>query len=149
MAERDKDRDMIKNGILAGYLLGLSIYDGKERRIPVMLLLAGAIGAGFWMLRKGLQGNILQCVLGLIPGLLLLVLAWSTGKAGYGDGAVLAIVGAFEGYRAGVVIWGISLCAIAVFALVLLCLKRVKRDTQLPYIPFLCGGYIVWIMLAR
>lgn len=140
--------EMIKSGLVTLYLLALSIYDGREKRVPVLLLGIGILGAAAWMLGKGIQGDLRQCLLGVIPGLFLLFIAWITKKAGCADGAVLSVIGVFEGYQGGMIIWGMSLCAVSVCAIILLCARRAGRDTQLPYIPFLCGGYIVWKVLG-
>ena len=140
---------MIKDVLLALYLVVLSVFDRKEKAVPIMLLGMGIVGALFWMIYRGMQGNLYQSVLGLLPGLLLLVIAGATKKAGYADGIVLGIVGAVEGYKGGILIWGISMCAMSVCAIVLLCSKRASRETKLPYIPFLCGGYFLWMVFMR
>ena len=90
----------------------------------------------------------MECLLGLIPGLCLLIVAWATKKAGYADGIVLAVVGAFEGFRGCMLIFSISLITLSVCCAVLLLLKRVQRNSILPYIPFLCTGYLLWKVMA-
>lgn len=140
---------MVKDGLIISYLFVLSVFDGKDKTVPIVLLVPGVLAALGFLICKGLQGEPVACVLGLIPGAVFLIVAAVTKKAGMADGIVLGIIGALEGYRAGMLIWGISMCALSVLAVVLLCCRRVNRDTGVPYIPFLCGGYLIWkVMLG-
>ena len=140
---------MWKTGFLFFYLLCLSVFDGKEKRVPMILLIIGTAAAcavGIYGALRGRRG--LECLLELIPGLCLLIVAWATKKAGYADGIVLAVVGAFEGFRGCMLIFSISLITLSVCCAVLLLLKRVQRNSILPYIPFLCTGYLLWKVMA-
>ncbi|MBE5874473.1 MAG: hypothetical protein E7287_08715 [Lachnospiraceae bacterium] len=140
---------MIKGGLIIVYLLILSVFDGKEKAVPIILLVPGVLGAIGFMIYQGVQGEAIDCALGLTPGVVLLLVAVVTKKAGMADGIILGIIGVLEGYQAGMLIWGISMCAMLIAVVVLLCFKRVGRDTEVPYIPFLCGGYLIWkVMLG-
>lgn len=136
---------MWKAGFLTFYLLVLSIFDGKEKRVPMISLAVGVAAA----LAAGIYGAVreqawLGYMAGLLPGVILLLAAWTTKKAGCADGVVLAVVGAFEGFRSCVLIFAVSLLMLSACSIALLTLKKVRKDSIVPYIPFLCAGYLFW-----
>lgn len=136
---------MIKAGIILTYLLVLSVQDIRERRVSVMLLTVGGIFAvgclGYEMFVGRVNG--LVPLLGSLPGVFLLVVARISKKAGYADGIVLLWLGLLGGYGDGVFVMGISLLLIAAVSMILLVLRRVKKETRIPYIPFLTAGYLL------
>lgn len=135
--------------LLLIYLLILSVFDGRDKAVGVMLIIPGVLAAFGFAVYKGTHGELLFCMLGLLPGIILEMVSIITRKAGRADGIVLGVVGVLEGYRTGMLIWGISMFFMSVAAVVLLCCRYVKKDTRLPYIPFLCGGYLMWNMILR
>lgn len=130
-------------GIFFLYLLGLSLWDVKERRVPVILLVLGSIAAGSVVAYGMATGRIrgVELILGAIPGLSLLLTAWLTGKAGYADGIVLLCCGIVWGYREALLILCLSLVLISFVSIALLLLHKVKRQSRIPYIPFLAVGF--------
>lgn len=136
---------MWKVGIVFTYLFVLSICDIKECRVPVLLLAAGSVFAGTVVIYELFTGHIswLQPLLGSLPGVFLLLVAWFSKKAGYADGIVLLCLGILYGYREGLLVLCVSLLLISLASVVLLMLRRVKRHTRIPYIPFLTVGFAV------
>lgn len=132
--------------LLIVYLGMLAVFDLRERKIPVLLLGVGTVVAGclriplFW---AG-DGEVLWqlCAVGVtvLPGLCMLGVAKLTGKIGLGDGWILINVGLFTDYKTCVVLWGVSMLLMSLTCMVLLGLRRVKRDTYIPYLPFLAAG---------
>lgn len=131
------------NGFVLVYLLILSLYDIKEKKVPVAMLVAGGIVGMVVVVYDCMVGNggWLQSMMGILPGAFLLIVAWATKKAGYADGIVLGIIGALKGYRAGCLILCFSLLLLSVVSIILLLLHKVGRKTQIPYIPFLLSAY--------
>ncbi len=129
------------------YLCLLSYFDIKERKVPTGLVIIGLCIALIWIIYEILQGQMLRGFMGLVPGTILLLVAWFSKKAGLADGLILILVGALKGYAVSMLIFGISLVLIALFSGILLCMKKATRNTKIPYIPFLCGGYFLWITL--
>lgn len=127
------------------YLLLMSVWDIKERRVPMGLLVIGSIVVGVYLGYELFAGQIswLVPLLGSLPGVFLLIVARISKKAGYADGIVLLWLAATGGYQAGLFILGISLFLISVASIVLLVLRRVKKETRIPYIPFLTVGYMI------
>lgn len=83
----------------------------------------------------------------MLPGALLLLLAFVTKKAGYGDGIVLCCLGMVLGGEKSLMLLGISLFLTSLFALVLLVMHRVRRNSCLPFVPFLAAAWLVVINL--
>ena len=134
-----------KNMLIFAYLLILSIYDIREKKVPVSLLAAGGIG-GLAVIGYGCimgENHLWHQVLGILPGVFLVIVAWITKKAGYADGILLGILGIIEGYRVGCLVLCFSLLILSGASIILLFLHKVGRQTQIPYIPFLSGTYVL------
>ncbi|MCD7835527.1 MAG: hypothetical protein LUG83_02490, partial [Lachnospiraceae bacterium] len=82
-------------------------------------------------------------MLGAVPGLLLLLASITTKKAGTADGIVLLMLGMLTDYRSGVRTFCLSMMIAAVFAIITLALKKVGKDSELPYIPFLTVAFAI------
>lgn len=83
-------------------------------------------------------------VLGLLPGIFMLILAWSTRESiGYGDGLVILGMGCFYalGEIMGIVMIAITIAGIT--ALGLLVFGHKNRESEFPFVPFLLGAHLV------
>lgn len=83
-------------------------------------------------------------VLGLLPGIFMLILAWSTRESiGYGDGLVILGMGCFYalGEIMGIVMIAITIAGIT--ALGLLVFGHKNRKSEFPFVPFLLGAHLV------
>lgn len=132
--------------VLAALWMGaLAVADIRRMRVPIWLL---AVGSAFVTIvslmewRTG-ESNMSSLLWSLMPGIALMLVAVATKKAGWADGIVLLFLGLLEGIRICMTSLVISLFAISVISLALLCLKKVGRDCRLPYLPFLWIGYIL------
>lgn len=139
-------RYMWKTSVTIMYLCGLSIADLRDKRVPVWLLAMG----GLWSLvvcviewQNG-RNSILEWGMALLPGAVLISLALATGKVGLADGIVVAELGLLLGYRDTFFMLVISLFAMSVLSMVLLAARRVRKSTEMPYIPFLCVVYCAY-----
>ena len=82
----------------------------------------------------------------LAPGIFLLALGLVTRQAiGYGDGLMLLVCGLCLGGKTAGVLLITGMFLICPISLYLLLFKRAKRDTQLPFAPFLLGAYLTWL----
>lgn len=130
---------------MTGWLLAASIMDIRTRRVPVWML---AFGGGLAALAAWRQGAAVpEAVMGMLPGVLLLLTALATKKAGYGDGVVLCMFGAVLGREKGMLLFGISLFLLSLYALTLLALRKAGKNTRIPFLPFLAAGWIAVIHL--
>lgn len=132
------------------YLVGLSIYDLKEKRIPVILLAFGILAAAATGIYEALWGSRqwASLIAAMIPGVFWLFMAWSSQKAGIADGIVLLVLGLALGERDCSMIFTVSLLLFALSAMILLAMRKVRRNSCLPYIPFLCAGFLIWRLWA-
>ena len=149
---------MWKTGILLVYLLILSIFDCRERKVPIALLLGGVLGLcllifvemgcgtvlGEELGRLSLRDAWREWLLGALPGVFLVLVAVLTRKAGVADGVVLMEIGICLGYRITLLLLCISLMLMSLLCVPLLLMRRVKRKTELPYLPFLTGALLLW-----
>lgn len=153
--------------ILVIILVVLSVYDVKNRGVPVILIIISAVVAVAYLIfqivyaincretadvtqamagmvseRSSIKKILITSAAGLIPGIFQLVISFATRKAGIADGILLCIIGAVENYLCGMVTWAVGSLMIALISSVLLGFKKVNRNTKMPYIPFLTAGYL-------
>lgn len=127
------------------WLIGLSLFDIRYKSVPVWMVLLGGAGlicGGFYEYAFG-GHHIVGSLWGMAPGILLLLLAVSTGKAGWVDGVVLLLLGSALGIQGIILTAMFSLILISILSVILLVLHRVNRWTRIPYIPFLTVGYLL------
>jgi len=140
-------------------LLWSSIQDIKRKSIHNGGLVTGAVAVLLLFLLDGvMQGRLTDVLLsegdvpwknvwGIIPGLGVLLLSqFIPGSIGRGDGYLLCISGLALGVR-----WNFSVLCYGLFlaggtAAVLLAVHKVKRDTKLPFAPFLFGGFVLTVL---
>lgn len=107
------------------------------------LAAAGCFGAPFpdGFLRALYGSGILQ---GLLPGVLLLLCGFiSRGGVGAGDGLTLMSIGAAAGAAAAAQVMAAALGLVFAAAAGMLLLRRADLKTQLPFMPFLLGAWIL------
>ena len=83
-----------------------------------------------------------------MPGVFFLILSFVTReKVGYGDGWMLLMIGLFAGYEDCFVILMLGLVLESVTALVLLVFRKIRREDEIPFAPFLLAGMgvIYWL----
>lgn len=132
----------IAEGCMLGVLGGLAAYDMKTKRVPVVALAVAGLLAVVYRLCTGTE--LLDLVTGLIPGVVLLMLAYVTKESiGTGDGGMLCVMGLFYGVTEVLAILGMALVLAAVTAIVLLTAHRAGRKTELPFLPFLFLGSLL------
>lgn len=135
--------------LTALWLAVLAGMDIRRKHVHVWLLVLGGIYVtavsvyGVW---KGQIGGK-ELFWSLVPGIVLLAVAVLTKKAGWADGVVLLFLGILTGFRECIFSFILSMLFISMVSLVLLALKKVKKNTKLPYLLFLCVGYLVQTVL--
>ena len=133
------------------WLLGLSVYDIRYRRVPVWMVLLGGMAAAGSVLFQCvcLERSPANFLTGMIPGIILLLLALGTQKAGWADGVVLMFLGSVLGLRQCVLTVMFSLILISVVSAALLILKKADQGTAVAYIPFLTIGFVLCEIIQR
>lgn len=129
----------------AVWLTVMSVCDIKRKRVPILLLCAGAVFAGVVLVYRGATGeaDVPGICKALLPGVLLLILAKATGKAGCADGIILIVLGLLEGCQSCLYICLGGLISAALVSGTLLMLRKVRRDTKIPFVPFLTVGWVI------
>ncbi len=129
------------------WLISISVMDIRSRRVPIWTLLLGG-GAVLAVLAEQFVCGAMEyfdIFTGILPGVVLLLIALSTKKAGYGDGTVLLLVGMASGGSKGLWIFCVSLFLISIYSVILLLCRRVRRDSEIPYLPFLT---MAWVLIS-
>lgn len=124
------------------FLAVCSVFDGLRKQIPLVVVWLGMLTA-ICLRINGIMGEegVTEALLSLIPGMGFLLLSFLTReKVGYGDGWVLLMIGLFSGFSQCFLILLIGLLLESMVAIVLLLLKKVKRDKEIPFSPFLLLG---------
>ena len=132
--------------ILTGcWLLAASTLDIRSRRVPIwMLALGGCLAVWAAACVRGFTwADGAEMLKGCIPGVILLLMAAATGKAGVADGIVLIFLGICTGGTVCLAVFMLSLLFISLFSGILLALRRAGRDTRLPYLPFLFAAWLL------
>lgn len=134
---------MWRDLITAGWLFILSAMDINKKSVPVWLLGIGAVNTAVILLTEGLSGDIDGWLLcrSMFPGAVFLAIAAATDKAGYGDGIVLIMLGLMSGFKVCLLALTAGLFLIAIFSGALLALRKVKRNSRIPFLPFLTVGW--------
>ncbi len=135
--------------VLTFWLFCISIMDIRKCRVPVGML---AIGGGLSVLVLACRyyvGEIdyFNVLKGILPGALLLLIAFVTKKAGYGDGIVLLVLGVAAGGGKSLLFFGLSLLLICIWSILLLALRKAGHNTKIPYVPFLAAAWLAVMIL--
>ena len=116
------------------------VCDLRNRTVPRCWLLVGAvldIGIAMWT-----KMQLLNCVMGLFPGMLLLLFSKMTGgKVGRGDGFYLLILGSCFGAVQGCLTLFCGIFLATLFSTVGIFSGRIHFRSRLPLIPFLFLGF--------
>lgn len=126
-----------------------AVCDGIKREIPLVIVWLGMIAAIVLHI-QGLAGDRswTAVALSVLPGVMFWMLSFVTGeKVGYGDGWMLAMIGLFTGLWKCFLILLVGLVTESLFVLILLAVRKISRDRQVPFAPFLLLGMGVVVCL--
>lgn len=128
------------------YLLAAGVIDIREYRISVPLTVLTA-GVGVLHLLYDWETAVPSVFLSLLPGAgLILIGILSRQKIGMGDGITLLVCGLFLESAA---VWEMLMSGLffgSLFA-VFLFIRKKGKNTEFPFLPFLCIGYMVGLYL--
>ena len=128
--------------MLLTVLLPMAVKDIKYRKINGYICLV-MIMVSFLIRVKIKQDADFTILLDFIPGVLIYVLSkLSPRSIGDGDALVLIFIGSVVGYMKEMQFLIISVFLAGLIALILFALKKVDRDTKLPFVPFLSVGVL-------
>lgn len=119
-----------------------ALFDGLYRQIPLAVVWLGMLTAVCLHIFGAMgETGIFAAVLSLIPGMGFFLLSFcSREKVGYGDGWTLLMIGLFLGaYRCFLTLF-VGLLAESMVVMVLLMLRKIHRNKEIPFVPFLLLG---------
>lgn len=126
-----------------------ALSDGLRKQIPLAVVWLGMLMAVcFQAVGYTEETSIAAAAFSLIPGMGFFLLSFLTGeKVGYGDGWVLLMIGLFVGFYRCFLIMILGLVVESAVAVVLLVAKKIRRDKEIPFSPFLLLGMGVTMCL--
>lgn len=123
-------------------LAGFAVYDMKTKTVSLAAFAVFAVSVLLYRLCTGT--GIAELAAGLVPGVLVLLLAYVTKESiGTGDGLMLCVLGMFCGWRQCLAVLGMALVLSSALAIILLVCKRAGRKTEIPFLPGLFGGFLL------
>jgi leader peptidase (prepilin peptidase) / N-methyltransferase len=140
--------------LLVMLLLPLAFIDLEHHLLPdaltlpgIVLGLAGSLAGGLVSITDAAIGATLGAAL---PYAVIVVYRWVRGVEGMGLGDVklLAMVGAFLGWRGVLLTLGLGATVGAVVGIGLIAMGRGRRDTELPFGTFLAGATVVVLFVG-
>ncbi len=124
------------------FLAVCAVFDGLYRQIPLIVVWLGMLTAVCLQI-YGVMGEtgLSAAAVSLLPGAGFFLLSFLSGeKVGYGDGWVLLMIGLFLGVYRCFLILLTGLLAESAVAIVLLAFRKIQRDKEIPFSPFLLLG---------
>lgn len=119
-----------------------ALFDGLYRQIPLAIVWLGMLTAVCLHIFGAMgETGLFAAALSLIPGMGFFLLSFcSREKVGYGDGWTLLMIGLFLGaYRCFLTLF-VGLLAESMVVMVLLMLRKIHRNKEIPFVPFLLLG---------
>ena len=129
--------------VLLLFLGGAAFVDYRKRELPVIYI---GVGFGVGLILRLVIGEptLLELFLGCLVGaVFLLISGFSREAIGYGDSLMIIATGASLGLIDNVLLMLCALMLAALFSIGLLILKKMKRKDEIPFVPFLLGGYVL------
>lgn len=123
---------------IIGLLWG-SWWDIRVRAVPRWGLILWGIAV---LIKATVTGWSVEVLLGILPGVLLLVLSGLTGNMGKADGLILLYLGLDLGLRKVILLFGGSLLLLFGYAMVLFVCRK-STMSLIPYVPLLLVPYLL------
>lgn len=128
--------------LVTGLLLIAGIIDIKYKKVNILLLflfiIIGIISDLYYQ-----KLSLMSILGGITIGAAIVVIAMITqGRIGKGDGMVLIVTGLFLGFFDNLFLLFSAAFLAAILGAILLIMKRVNKNYEMPFIPFL---FIAWI----
>ncbi len=129
--------------VLLGALFAAAWMDYRKKELPLVFILS-IVAAGFVFQVIVQRLGIWDILLGGLIGALFLGIGKITKQSfGYGDGLMLIATGIFLGFERNVFLIMLGLFVAAVFSIGLLIFRKKGKKDEIPFMPFLFGGYVL------
>lgn len=138
----------VSEWICLGILLVISIRDIKERKVSVSILFACVIASVLYHCMKK-EMNIWVIIGGALIGFFFVCVSKITEEGmGYGDSLAIMTLGIYLGIWNILMVLFVSFFILFCATLPLLCMKKMSRKYSLPFLPFLAGGYLFFLLMG-
>lgn len=128
-----------------------SIWDIRGNKLPASLLMLNILaGVILTAVNRDIdwREDWRLYVTGVLIGMLLLLIGrFCGGCIGTADGIMTAIIGGIIGYQDTLLLLMNAILAAAVFSILLIVIKKARRGTVIPFIPFMLLGYLTILIL--
>ncbi len=129
--------------VMALGLTYLSVEDLRSKNVSLWVIMAMGLlllGISVWQ-----KNGVVFILLGIIPGLTAVIFSYLTaGGLGMGDAVLLMSLGVYLGIWTGLTVLMLGLFLSSIAGIVLLILKKARMKTEMPFIPFYLGGFLLW-----
>lgn len=132
-------------------LLYCSYLDVRYRQIPVDIIAIMGLATLMYLFYKIYvgQSSLIECSIAMLPGILFLMTSFITKeKIGYGDGIFLLFTAVWLDYKLAIWTFFFSLLICSLLSFFMLLLKKVNKDTHIPFLPFLSLGAILSLIIG-
>lgn len=139
--------ETIQGVVLCLMLGGCSVFDIKQKQIPVSIIVMGGIAAVICSCMNG-GYTPFDTLLGIGLGLLLYGISKMTRESiGMGDVLIFFVLGAALGGMQALFVLFYSVFFAAIYSLGLVVLRRVSKKQTIPFLPFIFMAYLgVWML---
>lgn len=141
------EKKWIWNSLAAVFLVINAYWDIRKRQVLLWSIwVFGVMGMIFLFLVE--KEMILEGLCGILPGVFLMVCSYATRQAvGYGDGMAVLVCGLYLGLWETFAMLFYALFFCSVVSVFMLILRKRTYKTGVPFLPYLCAGYVcVWIL---
>ena len=131
----------MKTWCLGVFLLIQAILDGRKGYVDLRILFVQSI-VGLWMSDLSAAG-INEWLIRILPGMALLWISFlSAGKIGAGDGWLFVSLCVYLTAAQQIVLFSGAVILSAVWTAALICLRRVDKECEVPFVPFVLLAYV-------
>lgn len=135
------------NLFIAGvYLIVMAAIDRRTKQIPVW---PGAVCMAAMVMVHIIDGRDWKYWLpGILVGIFLYVVSRvSRGRVGAGDALVYAVTGMALGFGRNIELLATSLFLASIAAVLLIIVRRVRRNYAIPFVPFTAAAFVLVVCL--
>lgn len=141
-----KEFALIEKGLTVIWLLWMTAWDLKEKKIPGYCMIVGLLPVIIGICINW-PGQILAAISGfLLGGCFILLSVLTKGQIGKADGVILMLIGIMIGFYNLIEILCFCFIYLFIVAAVLLILRKKTKKQTLPFLPFLTAGYLSFIL---
>ena len=132
--------------LVGTYLFWGALQDFRKRKIRTDYLWIGGIVGFVYKLTEIIKGNnnLVNWIIALFPGFIMLIIAkYTKEKIGFGDGWIFIVLG---NVLTAAEIWyvlQIAIILITIFSMILILSKKVSKEYEIPFLPFLLVAYLI------